>query len=202
VKAAFEAEFERLLQGQSGRAIQPRRRLEAGVLLASGEIGYSTLTVQAVLDRTGDGRTRFYDEFASLGDCYAAAYSREIEIFAWRLLRGCSGGWRTGLHKALAELESLVLEQPLFARGLLVEVNVAGEPALTKKRELWERLSRALDRARRETTGSRHSPPPLTAPFMVGAIETAVGSVLLDRNENFPETIRFLGDLILETYFG
>jgi AcrR family transcriptional regulator len=202
VRAAFEAEFERLLQGQSGRAIQPRRRLEAGVLLASGETGYSTLTVQAVLDQTGDSRTRFYEEFSSLGDCYAAAYSREIEIFARRLLRGCSGGWRTGFYKALAELESLVLEQPLFARGLLVEVNVAGEPALTKKRELWERLSRALDRARRETTGSRHSPPPLTAPFMVGAIESAVGSVLIDGHENFPETIRFLGDLILETYFG
>jgi hypothetical protein len=29
-----------------------------------------------------------------------------------------------------------------------------------------------------------------------------VGSVLIDGHDNFPETIRFLGDLILETYFG
>jgi AcrR family transcriptional regulator len=204
VKDAFREELERLLEAQAEPVDEPRAQLEAGVLLASAEVGYPNLTVQKLLKRTGLSRSRFYREFSNLDDCFALAYSKEIDRFVSRLLGGPAGDWRTGLRKGLDELESLVLEQPVLARGLLIEARIANGSARTKKREVCERLSRALDEARRETTGSRHSPPPLTAPFMLSAFEAAVENFLVRHkgHGDFAQVVRSLENLTVEAYFG
>lgn len=196
-------ELQRLFDDRLAKAERRRVRLQTAVLVASGELGYAKLSVQDVLERAGVGRTRFYREFSNLGDCYSSAYAAEIDRLLSRLLSGCGGGWRAGLERALADLGELVVERPLLTKGLLVEVHVAGGRALAKRREVWERLSHALDGARRETAEPRHSPPPLTASFMLSAIEAAVGDYLLgDRSDNFRETLSELRALILETYLG
>ncbi|MGN6662664.1 MAG: TetR/AcrR family transcriptional regulator [Solirubrobacterales bacterium] len=194
-------ELGRLLEEREEGARQTRTRLEAGALLGAAQLGYARLTVQEVLNLTGVGRNRFYREFKSLSDCYAAAYEREIDLVGERLLGGCGASWEEGLDEALAVLRGLVLQRPLLARALFVEVHVAGEPALAKRREVWERLSHALDRARRETSKPRHSPPPLTAAFMLGAIECAVCDYLLGgKDRGFEETLAALRALIVEAY--
>lgn len=193
------------LQAEQLRAREASRvRLEAAVLEAAGELGYARLTVQAVLDRSGVGRSRFYREFANLAECFACAYVAAIERLCERLLVGCRpGAWRAALVSALDVLSRLLAERPLIARALVLEVHVAGEPALAKQREVWERLSRAMDGARRETDSSRHSPPPLTASFMVSAIEAAVGRALLSGDPgSFRESAPRLRDLIFDVYFG
>lgn len=194
-------ELDRLAKARRGAAADRRSRLEAAALQASAELGYANLTVQSVLDRARVSRSGFYREFGNLDSCYASAYSKEIDRLTDTLLASCDKGWAAGLDGALEVTRDLVLEQPLLARALLVEVHVAGEPALAKKREIWERLSRALDRARRETTESRHSPPPLTATFMLSAIECAVCDFLLGAlGDDFGQTLAALRSLILEAY--
>lgn len=196
-------ELRRLLEERERGARETRARLEAGTLLGAAELGYARLTVKAVLNLTGVNRNRFYREFESLSECYAVAYAREIDLVSDRMLEGCGESWEEGLDKALTVLRELVLDRPLLARALFVEVHVAGEPALAKRREVWERLSHALDGARRETSKSRHSPPPLTASFILSAAESAVGRFLLsDGEQSFPETLEALQDLILDLYFG
>lgn len=195
-------ELERLSKARRD-ASDRRTKLEVAALQASAELGYANLTVQKVLDRARVSRSSFYREFDNLDSCYASAYGREIDLLSRRLTAKCCEGWQAGLDGALEVARNLVLEQPLLARALLVEVHVAGEPAIAKKREVWERLSHALDGARRETTKSRHSPPPLTAIFMLSAIECAVCDFLLSgRDGDFERTLAALRQLIVEAYPG
>jgi AcrR family transcriptional regulator len=195
-------ELDRLEKARREASERVRAELESAALRGSAELGYAKLSVQAVLDRAKVSRSRFYREFDNLGACYASAYAKEIDLLSERLLSGC-GDWEGGLDQALRVLQELVEENPLLARALLVEVHVAGEPAIAKKREVWERLSHALDGARRETPRPRHSPPPLTAAFMLSAIECAVCDFLLGgRSDDFAQTLLELRDLLVETYFG
>lgn len=73
---------------------------------------------------------------------------------------------------------------------------------MAKRNELLERLSQAVDSARRESE-SRHSPPPLTALFMVSAIEaSAVAALLSDEPQRFGEAVPELAQMIVGAYFG
>jgi hypothetical protein len=73
---------------------------------------------------------------------------------------------------------------------------------MAKREEVFERLTRAIDSARRETE-SRHSPPPITAAFMLSAIEESVVMALVkDEPGRFAETVPELTFLAAAAYFG
>ncbi len=184
---------------------QVRLRLELAVLEASGESGYRRLPVQSVLDRADASRTRFYREFADKADCYAQAYALVLDRLIGELLAEAAAApdWRGGLAAALDVLDRLTVTEPLLAKGLLAEVHVAGGAAGEKRKEVFERLSRAIDIARRETSVSRHSPPPITAAFILSAIEAAVvETFVLEDAEDFAVTIPDLIYLAVSFYFG
>ncbi len=163
---------------KAASGIRAARLMEA-MLESCGDLGYRRVSVKHVLERSGVSRGGFYAIFANKAECYAQAYETHSSRLCAELLAGCAEqeGWRAGLDEALARLGRFACERPLLAGGLLIQVHVAGKPALDTREELLERLSRALDGARRETR-PRHSPPPLTAAFMVRAIEAAVASAL------------------------
>jgi AcrR family transcriptional regulator len=181
-----------------------REEIMAATLAASGELGLRRLTVQAVTERYGGYRLQFYQHFASLRECYEEAHAVHLAKLESRLLAASAAaeGWRPGLRAALEELARFVGEDPALARGLLVEVHVAAGASIAQRQEVLERLSRAIDSARRETSGSRHSPPPLTAPFMVSAIEAAVVRALMKgRTEELETALRELEFLVSSAYF-
>ena len=174
------------------------------MLQTCGEHGYRNLTVQRVLDRYGGNRAQFYGEFPNLEACYLEAYETEGgRVCAAVLQAGAAAPtWREGLRAALDALASYACEQPLPARALLVDVHCAGEAALCKRKEMLERLCRALDSARRENR-FRHSPPPLTALFMVSAIETALVTALAaGEPQRFQRVVPELVALVCTAYFG
>jgi AcrR family transcriptional regulator len=110
--------------------------------------------------------------------------------------------WREGLRAGMAELLEFCANQPALARALLVEAHAAGGAALAEHDLLMERLSRAIDGARREIP-SRQAPPPVTATFMVGAIETLVRTKLMsDSPETAPEMLPGLLHFVVMQYFG
>jgi len=131
--------------------------------------------VQNVLDPYGGYRMQFYRNFESKAACYEAADAAEAERLSEAVLPAgaAAGSWRCGLRAALGELGRYACERPLEGRGLLVEVRVAEGGALAKRKELFDRLSRAVDSARRETK-YRHSLPLIAAEFMIRAIEASV----------------------------
>lgn len=173
-------ELARVREELAATRSQAHARMEEELLRACGEKGYRAVSVRDVIERSGGHRVQFYERFASKADCYASAYAVHAERLCEEVLGAGAAErhWRDGLVAALRALGRLINEDPALARGVVVEVHVAGEPALVRRKELCERLSRAIDGARRET-GSRHSPPPETAAFMIGAVETAVFSALV-----------------------
>lgn len=181
-----------------------RRELELAALEASGEIGYRRLTVQLILERSGVSRGRFYKTFADKADCYQQGYAVAIEQLEQELLESCAQmpSWLAGFQAALEELADFLANQPLLARGLLAEVHVAGGAAMAKRKEVSERLSRAIDAARRENE-SRHSPPPITANFILSAIEAAVVRTFrVERPQEFADHVADLTYIAVCIYFG
>jgi AcrR family transcriptional regulator len=190
--------------GGAGRGCAGSKRLQKAMLLASGEGGYAQVTLGNVAARAGMTVEEFEAHFTGLRECFTRSYEEESRLLSDRiLLAGASQPtWGAGLSAALAELGAYLVEQPLVARALLVEVHVAGHDALACRTERFERLSRALDSARRETD-SRHSPPPLTAFFMVSTIESTVVSMLIrETPREFLRVVPELELLIHRAYFA
>jgi AcrR family transcriptional regulator len=183
---------------------QLRETIMAAMLRACGQWGYRGVTVQRLLDGYGGNRAQFYRQFASLDVCYLAAYEAETERLGAEILAAGAAGadWRSGLRAALDQLARFAAARPLVARALLIEVHLAGPAAADKRREMLERLSRAVDSARRENQ-SRHSPPPLTALFMVSAIEAAaVAALAAEEPHRFEEIVPELVEVVCAAYFG
>lgn len=197
-------ELAQIRAAQTGETTRLKERVMEAAIEACGERGYREATVQNVIDRYGGHRQQFYKHFAGKAECYAAAYEFEVERL-YAALRDRAAGepsWHQGLVALLTGLGEFLCERPTFARGLLVEVHVAGGAALLKRLEVFERLTHAVDSARHETE-SRHSPPPVTATFMVGAIEAAVTSALTRaKPRDFADAVPELAHMILAAYFG
>jgi AcrR family transcriptional regulator len=198
------AELERIRRQQIERDFDVREQIMDAALTACGEKGYRNASVQDLVDRYGGYRTQFYRHFASKADCYVAAYETAVERLCARVLGATKSAenWAERLRGALDELASFAIERPLLARGLLVEVHVAGGAALAKRNEVSDRLASALDLARREA-GVSIAPPPITAPFVVGTIEAAAISALAARDpKRFADSVPELAAIATRAYFG
>lgn len=198
-------ELERQRRRREMADAQVREQILESMLAACGELGYRTATVKDVYERYGGYRAEFYRQFANKAECYAVAYEVAVERLWRRLARACGAadGWAGGFRAVLGELAEFVSENPDQAAGLLVEAHVAGGRAGAKRAEVFERLTRAVDGARRETSGSRHSPPPITARFIVSAIEESVVSALANGAPgDFAAAVPSLAYMGIHFYFG
>jgi AcrR family transcriptional regulator len=189
--------------GAHGRRA-PRERILEAMLATSGELGYEQVAVRHVIERAKTSRATFYKHFADREDCFAQAYGEAGE-WLYRRLVGVARrepSWRQGLRAAMAELLEFCANRPAIAKALLVDVHAAGERSLVQRRELMERLSRALDSARREIP-TRQAPPPVTSDFIVGAIDTLLAAKLLDGDaERAPEMLPGLLHFVVMQYLG
>jgi AcrR family transcriptional regulator len=182
----------------------PRERILEAILVASGELGYEQVAVRHVIERAQTSRATFYKHFEDREDCFAQAYGDAGEWLYRRMIGAAKRqeSWREGLRAALAELLEFCANQPAIAKALLVEVHAAGERPLVQRRELMERLSRALDSARREIP-TRQAPPPVASDFIVGAIDTLLSAKLLDGDaERAPEMLPGLLHFVVMQYLG
>jgi AcrR family transcriptional regulator len=197
-------ELTRFDEGRDRQAEETRGAILEAMLAACGEKGYRRVAVQDVIDRYGGNRVQFYRHFSSKADCYSAAFDDEVDRLQARVLgsAGAESGWRLELRAGLEELARFADERPLVARGLLVEVHVAGGPALRRRAEVHDRVVAAIDAARREA-GPRPSPPPITAQFMAGAIESTLTAALAaGEPAAFAAAIPELTHMIVSTYLG
>jgi AcrR family transcriptional regulator len=186
------------------RVRRARERLLEAMLVVSGERGYEQISVQDVIEAAQASRATFYKHFKDKDDCFAQAYHDAADWLYRRLISIAKRQptWREGLRAGMAELLEFCANQPSLARALIVETHAAGGAALAEHDLLMERLSNAIDGARREIP-SRQAPPPVTATFMVGAIETLVRTKLMsDEPETAPEMLPGLLHFVVMQYFG
>jgi AcrR family transcriptional regulator len=176
------------------------------VLRASGELGYGQVSVEEVARRSGVSPRAFFRHFESKEDCFARAYEVAADDLCADVLGTARSRseWREGFRAGLAELIASVIEQPAIAKALLIEGRYADGAVRVKQSEVFERLSYAIDLARRETDVSRHSPPPpMTGTLMVSALEYAVCERLAKGKEgtlwlSYPDMVHF----VVLPYFG
>lgn len=159
----------------------PARATDEGALeatlLSVGSRGYEKASVQEVLERSGISRERFQRRFGGKEACFAEAYEMAADRLCAEVLEAGRGGasWRAGFRAALSQLLRTVAEQPLLAKALTIEVRAARGEAWAKHQQTIERFARAVDTARGEP-GARLLTTPLTAQFVVGAIEEAISA--------------------------
>lgn len=174
------------------------------MLLTVGARGYEEATVQEVAERSGITRDQFHRCFGSKDECFAQAYEEAADRLCEDLLETGRRaiGWRLGLRVALAVLLRTVAEQPLLAKALLIEVRAARGRAWAKHQQVVERLTEAIDSARAEP-GATSSASPMTAGFMVGAIEESIAlEIGSGRAAEVERLLPDLAHLVVLNYFG
>lgn len=181
----------------------PARLLES-MLVICGEQGYEGTSVQDVIERAGASRATFYAHFTDKQDCFVRAYRDTCEWVTARVLSAArrQTGWREGVRAGLAELLELCAYQPAIARSIVIEAHAAGGGALQQHDSLLEALAEALDEARHELPSDR-SPPPTTAAFTVGAVESLLREKLMaGEGERVPEMLPSLLYFVVMQFFG
>ena len=177
--------------------------LEA-MLLSVGARGYEKATVQEVLERSGISRDRFQRHFGGKEACFVLAYEMAADRVCAEVLEAGreAESWRAGFRAALARLLRTVAEQPLLAKTLLIEVRAARGQAWAKHQQLVERFAAAIDSARGEP-GARAGTTALTAQFVVGAVEEALGvEIGAGRTATVERLLPDLAHLAVLQYFG
>ena len=167
-------ELARLRADREGLAGETRGRIELAMLEACGEDGYRAVSVQSVIDRCGGNRAQFYRHYKARrllrGGLRRPGRPRLVEAILGDG-RGASG-WRAGLRAALGRLAALVTERPALARGLLVEVHVAGGAALARRASC---SSGSAERARQRPSRARGRRGPAASHIAVHAGRRRLG---------------------------
>jgi AcrR family transcriptional regulator len=197
-------ELARIRGTRAGLESDLHRQIQTAVLEASGERGFRGFSVRSAIERYGGNRVQFYRHFPNKAAAYEEAYATAMDDLCEGLLRAAraESGWRPGLGAALREVSGLLVERPLIARALLVEVHVAGGGALERRSLVYDRLAEAIDTARAEPGHAEPGPPPLTARFMLGAVDSAAAAALLrDEPASFATAVPELEHMIAASYF-
>jgi AcrR family transcriptional regulator len=181
-----------------------RAALLSAVLALSSAGGYRQLTPDGIAAAAGVPRERFGELFLDPEDCYATAYEEWAEAFWQHLLETCEteDGWPARMRASIQWLVRYAMEKPAEARGAIAQAPSAGLRVQAARRRLLERLSHAIDLARRETDLSRHSPPPSTAPFIVGGVVWSVECTLRNSVDDLQERAGDLVFFAVMPYFG
>jgi AcrR family transcriptional regulator len=145
------------------------------MLLTVGEHGYEGATVQEVCSRARISADRLQRRFGGKEGCFAEAYADAADRLCSEVLTSCENAesWRDGFEAGLSTLLRFVAEQPLLAKALLIEVRAARGEAWVTHQNVVQRFVDALDSARHEP-GARAAAAPMTAGFIVGAIEESL----------------------------
>ncbi len=158
-----------------------RERLLAAMLRATAELGYREVSVQDVLERAGVSRPTFYEHFENKEDAFLAALDTGGARLRQRLEAAASvdaASWRERLRLALEELLRFVREEPDAAMTLIVDARGSSPTALRRRDELLERFAECLDTQVRAGLPEPEAPSTISAPGIVGGIESLLYSRL------------------------
>ena len=162
------------------RAIQ-RERLIVAMLSAAADLGYLETNVQDVIDRAGVSRPTFYEHFSNKEDCFLAAFDTSAERLRTMVENAARGGGRNWHDRVRLGLEALLRfasHEPDTARTMVVEARAASAAAVRRRVELLDEFAECLDSQARELLPESRSHTALTAPGIVGGVESLLYSRL------------------------
>jgi len=169
-------ELARLPHGRHGLpaefvARNQRQRLLASLINTVAEHGYNETTITRVIEGAAVSSRTFYKYFATVEECYLAAFDATVDLLAARLAEAYRAEveWPLKVRAALAALLELFAASPELARLCLIEPFVAG-PAISRRyQEAIERLAPYLREGRELRQGA--------GPFPESAERGLLGSI-------------------------
>jgi len=177
-------------------------RILSAMVDVSCERGLQSTSVALIVSRAGISRRTFYDLFEDRGDCFLAAFE---EVVAWAETRvvtayGAEQRWVDRVRAGLLALLVFFDEEPKLAWLCVVEALAAGRPTLTRRADLMQRLTAAVDEGRGIRRGG---PPPLTAEGLVGGIFAVIHARLLQGDPGrLSALLNPLMGVIVQPYLG
>jgi AcrR family transcriptional regulator len=181
-----------------------RERLLSAVVQVARRTGYSGLTIREVIGVAGVSRKTFYELFEDKDDVFLAAYDHVVGRLAEGVTASTARGgtWPEQVSLGLATFLERLASDPAVAHLCIVEVLVAGPPALTRRAAALEAFRTFLE------PGYDHAPEGVELPAL--AAETAIGGVyeviyryvLQNRTEELPGAHADLLHIVLLPFLG
>jgi AcrR family transcriptional regulator len=178
-------------------ATNQQERIMAAVARAAAELGYTEMSVEAIVARAGVSRRTFYEHFKNKEDAFLAAYDAVVRQQARHIRRAyfeettVQDRLRAGIRAYL----EFTASEPDVARMCIVEVLAAGPRAMSKRNEAMRMFAEIIeDNIHELLPGCRRAA--LTAETIVGGIHEVVFSrILAGRVDELPS----LADDLLAT---
>src|SRR4051812_27643938 len=125
--------------------------------------GYAAAPVADAVRHARVSRGTFYELFASKEACFLEAYAHGVDVLVDRVAQAVEAApdWRAGLEAGLAAYLATLVDEPMFARSYMLEVNAAG-PAAQAARDAA--LARFAARYGRSFAAAAREDPSLTVP--------------------------------------
>jgi AcrR family transcriptional regulator len=181
-----------------------RARLIAAAADAIVDVGYSRMSVAAIISRARVSRKTFYDLFEDRDACVLAMLDHAIN-HAQSLTADAyaeQADWRKGIRAALATLLTLLDQEPGLARLCLLETLGAGPQLRDRHAQVMRELAVVVDRGR-ELATSQTPVTDVTAEGVVGAIYMILQARLLGASgEPLLSLLNPLMSLVVLPYLG
>jgi AcrR family transcriptional regulator len=169
-------------------ATNQQERIMAAVARAAAELGYTEMSVEAIVARAGVSRRTFYEHFKNKEDAFLAAYDAVVRQQARHIRRAyfeettVQDRLRAGIRAYL----EFTASEPDVARMCIVEVLAAGPRAMSKRNEAMRMFAEIIeDNIHELLPGCRRAA--LTAETIVGGIHEVVFSrILTGRVDELP----------------
>ncbi len=161
-------------------AANQRERILSAVVQATAELGYTDMSVEAIIARAGVSRRTFYEHFKNKEDAFLAAYDATVHRLATHVRRAYLQQ-TTALERLRAGIGAylqFLATEPEVARMGIVEVLAAGPRALARRGDALRLFAEIVEDNIHELVPSCRRPA-LTAQTIVGGIYEVVFSLIL-----------------------
>jgi len=155
---------------------------------AVAELGYSEMSVEAVIARAGVSRRTFYEHFRNKEDAFFAAYDAAVHQVVRHIRRAYlnEATAQERLRAGVGAFLQFLAGGPELARMCIVEVLAAGPRAIARRNEAMRMFAEIIEDNIHELVPSCRRPA-LTAETIVGCIHEAVFSrILTGRIDELP----------------
>lgn len=208
--AEYPDELARLPKGRHGLppefvAHNQRERLIASFTAVVAESGYEDTTITAITEGAGVSSGTFYKYFATIEECYAAAFDAALARFGEGLAGayGSEREWPLQVRAALAAWLEFLAADPDVARLLTAEPFVAGPVIAERYKEAIDRATPYLSAGRELRPPDAEPLPPTTERGLLGAINSLVSrQVKAGRAESLSDLLPDLAQFALTPYLG
>jgi AcrR family transcriptional regulator len=169
-------------------AANQRERILSAVAQATAELGYTDMSVEAIIARAGVSRRTFYEHFKNKEDAFLAAYDATVRQLARHVQRAYLQQ-TTALERLRAGIGAylqFLASEPEIARMGIVEVLAAGPRALARRNDALRLFAEIIEDNIHQLVPSCRRPT-LTAETIVGGIyEVVFSRILAGRTAELP----------------